>query len=320
MTMTPTRVSVIRPGLFTTVQDLGRVGYQRFGVSVAGAMDPWALRCANRLVGNPDHAAALEITVLGPELFFEQPAVVALTGGEFAAWVDGVSISGWCALEVPAGGTLKIGGRRVGARGYLGIAGGIAVQPLLNSCSTHVRSGMGGVNGVALRKGDMLDGGLPSSEIRQRIGRALEPTLRPAYSSHPTVRVVSGPQLDAFRPEAVETFQRERYTLSQESDRMGYRLVGAPLAHRHRDIVSDATPLGTVQVPAGEQPILLMADRQTTGGYPKIAVVISSDIPLAAQLMPGDTIGFTMIEAGEARHILREQYRRLETMLPPVRT
>lgn len=316
--MIPTRLNVVRPGLFTTVQDLGRIGYQRFGVPVAGAMDPWAFRCANRLVGNPDSAAALEITVLGPELFFERSAVVALAGGEFSTWLNERAVPGWQTLEVPASSTLRIGERQKGARGYLGIAGGLAVQPTLGSRSTHIRSGMGGLTGRSLCQGDILDGGSVTTETGRRIGRILASTLRPAYSINPTVRVVRGPQLDAFSPDAIEALVREPYTLSKDSDRMGFRLLGAPLAQTSQGIVSDATPLGSVQVPPSRQPILLMADRQTTGGYPKIAVVISADLPLAAQLVPGDTIGFTAVELGEAQRVLRDQYRELDASLPPV--
>jgi len=315
----PTRCRLLEPGLLTTVQDLGRVGYQRFGVPVAGPMDPWALRCANRLVGNPDNAAAIEVTIVGPSLLFERAAIVAWTGGDFPVSLNGAVIPGWQAVEIPAGSTLKIGTRQTGARGYLSIAGGIAVPPILESRSTHLRSGMGGLGGHALRAGDVLAGGEATPEAKGRVGCCIAPALRPGYSHSPTLRVIRGPQVEAFRPDAMDVLSRERYTISREADRMGYRLHGAPLEHRNSpDIVSDATPLGSLQVPASRQPILLMADRQTTGGYPKIAVVISADVPLAAQLVPGDTIGFTVVEVEEAQRVIREQYRELDLMLSPV--
>jgi len=316
---TPTRFAVLRPGLLTTVQDLGRFGYQHFGVPVAGAMDPWALRCANRLVGNQDCEAALEITILGPELRFERRALVALTGGDFSASLDGVTVPFWCAFEIPAGGILTIGERRTGARMYLAIAGGLAIQPTLGSRSTHLRTGMGGFDGRALRRGDTLESGPTTPSAWQRIGHVLPTGLRLAYTRSPILRVVLGPQAEAFRSDTIDVLLRERYAVSQDSDRMGYRLSGTPLPHRGGpDIVSDATPIGSIQVPASQQPILLMADRQTTGGYPKIAVVISSDIPLAAQLMPGDTVGFAAVGVEEARRRLRERVRELDEVLPPV--
>lgn len=312
------RFAVVRPGLFTTVQDLGRPGYQRFGMPVGGAMDGIALRLANRLVGNADGAAGLEITLLGPELRFERPAVVALTGGEFSASLDGTPLPGWTALRVEAGSTLAVGERRSGARAYLAVSGGIDVPPVLGSRSTHVRSRTGGFEGRALAKGDVLTGGAPSHEPRRLVGRSVATADRPVYSSAPTLRVLLGPQAGAFSPEAVEALTGSRYTVSPRSDRMGYRLAGPPLAHEGRaDIVSDATPQGALQVPANRQPILLMADRQTTGGYPKIAVVISADLPLAAQLVPGDTVGFTLVVVEAARHFLREQHRLLAQALPP---
>ena len=315
----PARLHVLRPGLFTTVQDLGRWGFQRFGMPVGGAMDPIALRCANRLVGNADSAAALEVTVRGPELLFERGAVIAVTGGEFDVSLDGVSVPGWTAVEVKPGWRLAIGARRSGARAYLAVAGGLDVPPALGSRSTHVRSRTGGLGGRTLTRGDVLGGGQPGSDAWDRIGRSVPTASRPAYTPSPTLRVVIGPQAEAFIPEALDVLTQSRYVLTPQSDRMGYRLAGSPLVHAgSADLVSDATPLGAIQVPANRQPILLMADRQTTGGYPKLAVVVSADIPLAAQLLPGDEIRFAVVGVAEAQQILREQHRLLAGVLPPV--
>jgi antagonist of KipI len=315
----PTCFRIFRPGLLTTIQDLGRFGYQRFGISVAGAMDPWALICGNRLVGNPDAAAALEVTVIGPELVFEHRAIVAQTGGDFPVWLDGNQLPNWCATEVPAQSTLRIGERRSGARGYLAVAGGLDVPLVLGSRSTHLRSGLGGLGGVPLRKGDVVNGGPVPCDAPARIGLSIPPELRPPYSADPTLRVLPGPQSDAFLPKAFEALTQGRYLISPDADRMGYRLHGPPLPHHGDEILSDATPLGALQVPASHQPILLMADRQTTGGYPKMAVVISADIPLAAQLVPGDTVGFQAIGLEEARRIVRGVRDRLDAVLPPCR-
>jgi antagonist of KipI len=312
------RLRILKPGLFTTVQDLGRFGYQRFGMSVGGAMDRLALRVANRLVGNPDQAAALEITVRGPELAFDDEAVIALAGADLSPSLDGQPLPNWTTIKVGRGSTLRFGERRSGARAYLALAGGIDVPLSLCSRSTHTRSRTGGLEGRALVKGDELRGGTPGPSAWQNVGRSVSPAARPPYSASPTLRVVPGPQADCFVSEAVERLTAGGYRLSPQSDRMGYRLVGAPLVHAGAaDMISDATPCGSVQVPASRQPILLMADCQTTGGYPKLAVVISADLPLAAQLVPGDTIMFTLVTLPEAQAALRVQRDELEAILPP---
>lgn len=312
----PARFRVVRSGLLTTVQDPGRFGYQRFGMPVGGAMDRVALRLANHLVGNPDQTAALEITVTGPELVFESDAVIALTGAGLSPTINGAPVPPWTTLRVTRGSLLSFGERQSGARTYLAVSGGIDVPLVLGSRSTHLPSKTGGVKGRALVKGDVLIGGPPSSKIGRLVGRTIPPSVRPPYSSAPTLRVVLGPQTDCFTADAVETLVHGRYTVTPQSDRMGYRLSGPPLVHAaSADILSDATPPGAVQVPANQQPILLMADRQTTGGYPKIAVVITADLPLAAQLLPGDTIVFNVIDVREAQAIAREQQASLEKAL-----
>lgn len=314
------RVWVLKPGLFTTVQDLGRPGYQRFGMPVGGAMDQVALRLANRLVGNQDGAAGLEITMAGPTLEFPAGAVIAVTGADLSPLLDGRPMSLWAAVSVPPGARLSFGPRRSGARAYLGVAGGLDVPRVLGSRSTHPRSRTGGYEGRALAAGDELCGGPPGADAASR---AVPPEVRSAYSAAPTLRAILGPQAAHFTSGVIETLTTRCYTLSHQCDRMGYRLVGPSLSPGSASpgpaaMISDATPLGAVQVPASGQPILLMADRQTTGGYPVIAVVISADLPLAAQLAPGDAVRFTTVEVDEARAILREQRARLDAVLPPL--
>lgn len=312
----PARFHVVRPGFLTTVQDLGRFGFRRFGMPVSGAMDPVALRLANRLVGNLDQAAALELTVKGPELVFETDAVIALAGADLSPMIDQAPMPLWTALKVARGSTLGFGERRSGARAYLAVAGGIDVPTVLGSRATHLPSRTGGFTGRALDRGDNVLCGPPPPGVAKLVGRALPSSAHPPYSPAPTLRVVLGPQADRVSTEAIETLVRGRYTVSPQSDRMGYRLNGPPLVHAGApDIVSDATPPGAVQVPANQQPILLMADCQTTGGYPKIAVVISVDLPLAAQLLPGDSIGFTVVDVQEAQAVARDQRAKLETAL-----
>jgi antagonist of KipI len=286
---------------------------------VGGAMDAVALRLANRLVGNADQAAALEITIQGPVLAFETDAVIAITGADLSPTLNGRPVSAWTAVAVGRGDRLVFGARRNGTRAYLALAGGINVPPVLGSRSTHCRSGTGGIDGRALIEGDELRGEPPWPGVMERLGRSVAREVLPPYSPAPTLRAVLGPQADRFLPEAVETLTSSRYTLSPQSDRMGYRLVGPALAHAgSAEIVSDATPTGSLQVPANRQPILLMADGQTTGGYPKIAVVISADLPLAAQLAPGDTVGFRLVGVAEAQEVVRAQRARLAAALPPV--
>ncbi|WP_447975043.1 5-oxoprolinase subunit C family protein [Nitrospira sp. Kam-Ns4a] len=312
------RVRILKPGLFTTVQDLGRPGYQRFGMPIGGAMDPLALRLANRLVGNPDGAAALEITMSGPVLEFAAGAVFAVTGADLSPTLDGQPVPLWTAVAARAGSRLAFGARRAGARAYLGVAGGLDVPIVLGSRSTHPRSGTGGLAGRALRAGDDLRSGPPGADAARLAGRTVPPAVRPRYTAAPTLRVVLGPQADGFPPETIETLRGSRYVLSPQCDRMGYRLLGPALAHvGPAEIISEATPMGALQVPANGQPILLMADRQTTGGYPVIAVVISADLPLAAQLAPGDTVAFTAVSVPEAQTLLREQRARLDAAVPP---
>ncbi len=309
---------VIRPGLLTTVQDLGRYGFRRYGMPIAGAMDHFALRVANRLVGNPDHAAGLEITILGPELRFEIDTLIAITGADLSPAVDGMALPLWTAVAVQAGNVLTFGRRRTGARAYLAITGGVEVPLVLGSRSTHLRSRTGGVEGRALAKGDGLIGGQPPADWRDLAGRSIPDSIRPAYNAAPTVHILFGPQRDAFTARALETLISRRYTVSPESDRMGYRLTGPALPHSGPlEMVSDATAPGAIQVLPNQQPILLMADCQTTGGYPQIAVVISADLPLAAQLLPGDTIGFSPVEAAEAQAIARARRADLDRLLPP---
>ena len=314
------RLHVLQPGLLTTVQDLGRFGFQRFGMPVSGAMDTTALRFANRLVRNPDHAAALEITIKGPKLQFETNAVIAITGGDLSPSVEGTPVHNWVALHVQRGNTLTFGQRRAGARAYVAIAGGLDSPMVLGSRSTHIRSRTGGIDGRVLMKGDKLIGGQPAKGSEKLVGNEVPASLRPAYNPNPTLRAVLGPQADHFVPEAVEVLVSNRFAVSPQSDRMGYRLVGPRLVHAGPpDIVSDATAFGALQVPANQQPILLMADRQTTGGYPKIAVVISADLPLAGQLMPGDTVGFRLVDLSEAQAVTRAVRQQIDKALPPPR-
>ena len=296
--------------MLTTVQDSGRWGLQARGVPVGGPMDGVSHRLANALVRNPPTAAGLEITLLGPELEFDDERVVAVAGAQFDLLLDGRTMPSNAPFIVSAGARLRFGARRIGSRAYIAISGGIAVPPTLGSRATHLISAMGGVGGRALAAGDVL----PLGEPTDVYGSVSMPqaAVVPLPDRHARVRVLPGPQTEYFSTDALDVLQSAVYVIAPNSDRMGFRLEGPPLAHsRGADIISDATPLGVLQVPASGQPILLMADRQTAGGYPKIATVISADIPVAGQLGPGDTIAFVVCTMRDAIAALIAQERAL---------
>jgi antagonist of KipI len=296
-------VLVIRPGMLTTIQDLGRWGRQESGVPVAGPMDAYSHRLANRLLGNPDGAAALEITLIGPELEASNDATCVVTGASFDATINGDAVELSRPFVIPAGKRLRFGGRRMGARATLAVRGGIDVPALMGSRSTSVVSRMGPLGGRPLAAGDVLPIGPADRQAPRSGGEAL--TMPNGGAS---VRVVRGPHDSMFTADALETLFTARFIVTGQSNRMGYRLDGPPLRQvRSADILSDATPIGSLQVPASGQPILLMADRQTTGGYPKIGTVITADLPLAGQLAPGDWIEFAECTRDEAVEALRRQ-------------
>jgi KipI family sensor histidine kinase inhibitor len=290
-------VVVVRPGLLTTVQDLGRWGFQDRGVPVAGPMDALAHRLANAAVGNTEQAAVLEATMTGPELRFEQEATFAVTGADLGASLDRTDVTPGSAMQAAAGATLRFGVRRAGARAYVAVRGGFDVPLVLGSRATHVLSGMGGVRGRPLKAGDRLPIG--------REGAEHVPHRRSALPGIPaggaTLRVLPGPQDDAFGAEAFDRLQRSRFIVLPQSNRMAYRLGGATLGSgAGGEMISDAAFFGGIQVTPSGEPILLMADRQTTGGYPQIATVISADLPVAGQLAPGDWVEFTVCTRREA--------------------
>ena len=321
-------ITVLRPGLFTTIQDLGRWGHQDRGVPVAGPMDAVSHRTANALVGNSRDAATLEATVLGPELRFEHATVVAVTGADFSASIDGASLPLNTPRSCAAGAVLRFGERREGARAYIACDGGISVQPVLGSRATHVLSGLGGLDGRALAAGDHLPLG-DSRTQRVRAGRDLPDEMRrgpyrSVEGAGARLRVMRGPQDEWFDETTLETLQRTRFTISPQSDRMGYRLDGAPIQRRPGpfgpggtgpfgpgEMISDATFIGGLQVPPSGDPILLMADRQTTGGYPQIATLITADLPVAGQLAPGDWVEFELCTRQQAIAALIAQENRL---------
>lgn len=316
--MIAARLRIVRPGMLTTVQDLGRWGHQAGGVPVAGPMDVYSHRAANRLAGNHPDAAALEITLLGPELEASADLLCVVCGADFSMTVAGEPMPGGRLFAVPAGQRLRIGDRRYGARGTLAVRGGLAAPATLGSRATSIISRMGPFGGRALAAGDELavgDRGNAGDAVNAvNAGNAgIRPPLPLALPrGGARLRVIAGPHDAMFTRKALDVFFSTRYIVTPNSNRMGYRLEGTSLEHAAgADILSDATPMGSVQVPKSGQPILLMADRQTTGGYPKIATVISADLPLAAQVAPGDWIEFAPCTRAAALDALKLQERRL---------
>jgi biotin-dependent carboxylase-like uncharacterized protein len=307
-------ITVLRPGIFTTIQDSGRWGYQHLGVSVSGAMDGLSHRAANAAVGNSRDAATLEATLAGPEVRIEEDTTIAIAGADLQPTVDGSEVRSQTPVRCRAGSLLQFGARRAGARAYIAFEGGVSVPPVLGSRATHVLSGLGGAGGRALKAGDRIPLGVVRAATRAApASRQVGSGSVPARGGGARLRVLPGPQVDHFAEDALDALQRSRYTVSPQSDRMGYRLGGGgPLTRASAaDMISDVTFPGGIQVPPSNDPILLMADRQTTGGYPQIAIVITADIPLAAQLAPGDWVEFQLCSRADAISALISQEARL---------
>lgn len=305
-------VEVLKPGAFTTLQDLGRHGFQHLGVPVGGVMDELSHRLANALVGNPASAATLEITLSGPALRFEADALVACCGADLSMTIDGRSVPLAAAELVPAGATLQFGRRIGGLRAYLAVRGAIAVDPVMGSASTYARAGFGGHQGRPLRKGDVLLLRRLDSSPPQRgaAARAAETALLAAMADPGPIRVLPGGEWGAFTTASQSKWLEEAWRIGTQSDRMGYRLEGPALARGEpRDMLSAAVTFGTVQVPPDGQPIVLMVERQTTGGYPRIAQVATIDLPRLAQRVPGEYLRFAAIDIDAAQRLLIERAR-----------
>ncbi|KRP51177.1 biotin-dependent carboxyltransferase family protein [Pseudomonas poae] len=306
-------IKVIKPGMFSTFQDTGRNGFQHWGVPVTGVMDEDAHALCNLLVGNPRTFSTLEMTLQGPTLHFQAKAVIALAGADLGAELDAVPLKPGVAALVSPGGTLSFGKRRQGARSYLAVAGGFLLQPLMNSTSTYSRGGFGGLHGRALQAGDLIP--IRSSFANPpRLSPRCNFGLYEAGACEP-IRVIAGREWKDFSAQSREHFINHDYTLTGDSDRMGYRLDGTPLKlSSPKEMLSESVTFGTVQVPPSGKPLILMADRQTTGGYPRIAQVASVDLPRLAQLLPGDTLRFSLIALSAAEALLLTRARTLNTM------
>lgn len=328
-------IKVLRPGLLTTVQDRGRYGLQHLGIVPAGAMDPIAHVLANALVGNAVDEATLEITVIGPELEFEQRALVALCGAEFDARADGHALPLNRPVLLEAGTRLTVRRALRGARAYLAIAGGVALDEVLGSRSTYVPARFGGLEGRALRAGDVLPGARGAARLaagryaKLARGATTRDGLRTVRWSAPSLtspdrepivlHAMEGRHFARFQASSQRVFFDSVWRVSPDSNRMGYRLSGPTLAlNEAGEILSEPTCLGTVQVPANGVPIALMADHQTTGGYPKIAEIAVADVPRLAQLAPGGTLHFARCTLEDALALRRDAQQRVNAALRAV--
>lgn len=305
-------IRILEEGVQTTIQDLGRWGQLRYGVPPSGPMDRTPFVLANRLVGNPDGAAGLECTYMGPRFEVGLPCAIAVTGANMPVTVNRQEAPAWTTIELRPGDVVKLGPARVGIRTYVAFSGGIDVPEVLGSRATYLRGRLGGLQGRALRRQDPLS--LIAAPMPPR--RRVREQAIPVIEVEPVVRVVLGPQADRFTAAGIETFLSAGYEMLQQSDRMGARLRGPRIEHaRGHDIISDGIALGSIQVPGDGQPIVLLVDRQSTGGYTKLATVCSVDIGRVGQVRPGGTLRFRAVDLAEAHQALRQTRASLEDAL-----
>jgi antagonist of KipI len=294
-------IRILDPGAQTTVQDLGRCGQLRYGIPSSGPVDRFAFVLANRLVGNPDGAAALECTLVGPRFEVSASCAVAVTGADMPVTVNGRDAPGWTTLVLGPGDAVKLGPARSGVRSYIAFSGGLDIPPVMGSRATYLRGQLGGLEGRALRKEDRLRVVAVPPPRPWRVARRAVPD----YTGEPTVRVVLGPQADRFAKEGIGALLGSAYAMLPQSDRMGARLSGERITHsRGHDIISDGIALGSIQVPGDGQPIVLLVDRQSTGGYTKVATVCSFDIGRVGQVRPGQSLRFRAVTVNEAHRLL----------------
>jgi antagonist of KipI len=326
-------LKVHRAGILSTLQDLGRYGYQRFGVPVGGVMDEYSHRLANLLVGNPEPEATLEITLAGPSLEFTQDTLIGICGGDFVPKLGGKSVPAARPVLLRKGSVLDFGTCRLGCRAYLAVAGGFEVPLVMGSKSTYLRGGFGGFEGRALRRGDLVPTGQAGSGAYPGLRRELEagaPFAYPRWSvnansaflahGHHRIHFIPGRHWELFTADSQEQFAGAQYRIAPDSDRMGYRLEGPMLSlHQPTEILPEAVTFGSIQVPPDGRPIVLMANRQTTGGYPRIGEVATVDLPLLAQLPPGDTLRFEPITPEDSQRLYLQRDRDLGIMREALR-
>lgn len=306
-------IRVLKAGMLTTVQDLGRTGYQSQGFSVAGVMDVRSFKIANLLLDNPENEAVLEFTLIGPTLQFTSETIIAITGGDFTPTINGEPVPMYEAVYVNRGDILKFGSARTGSRGYLAFSSYLDVPVVMGSRCTNLKSRIGGFKGRKLKDEDYIGFRMKRRYLPYFLSRKLKPDDFSAENE--TLRVVLGPQDEMFSKQGIDTFLSQEYTVTSDFDRMGCRLEGPFIAAKDQvDMISDGIAYGSVQVPSHGKPIILLSDRQTTGGYPKIATVASVDIPKLVQRKTDHKIRFTAISVQEAQKLYREEEKAYEKM------
>ena len=306
-----------KPGLLSTIQDLGRTGYKRYGIISSGSMDQIAHRIANMLVLNEEDVEAIEITMKGPVIQFQNDAVIAITGGQLSPAINEEKVEMYRPVLVREGDVLSFGRAKGGIRSYLAVHGGFSVERVMQSSSTYLRAGIGGYKGRALQKGDVLP--LKKTISIEEWDKPIKWSAKRFSHSQDrmpkTIRVIKGLQYDAFTEDSQRSFEEKEYTVMPDSDRMGYRLDGENLSLKEqREFISEAVSFGTIQVPADGQPIILMADSQTLGGYAKLAQTATVDRSILAQLKPGERLTFKVIGLNEAQRLLIEQEQELQIL------
>lgn len=310
---------VLKGGMLTTIQDFGRNGYQSQGFSVGGALDVRSFKLANMLLDNPENEAVLEITLIGPELEFTASTIIAITGGDFSPTINGQPAPMYTAIGINKGDILKFGGARTGTRCYVAFSGYLKAPVVMGSRSTSLKSHIGGFKGRKLEAGDYVEERIKRRYLPFFLSRKLP---APDYEGDDGVlRVVMGPQDDLISPQGIETFLNSEYTITSEFDRMGCRLDGPIIAPKKTsDIISDGIALGAIQVPSAGKPIILLADRQTTGGYAKIATMISVDIPRLVQKKTDEKIRFKAVTVQEAQRLYLQEVEELEELRKLIHT
>lgn len=323
-------IKIIKPGLLTSIQDLGRYGFQKYGVITSGAMDQYAHRISNLLVGNQENESTLELTLLGPTIGFEKDALISICGANLSATINGEPVRLWRTVFVKQGSELQFGLCKAGCRAYVSVAGGFEVPKVMGSKSTYLRAAIGGFDGRQLKAGDRVEFGalnensslllnylakrLSGSNYVEMDWSAASVMMQSLNTNHP-IRVIKGRQYDLFSKKSQELFFTEPFEITTQSDRMGYRIEGPILGLENEDeLISEAVSFGTIQVPAQGNPIILLADRQTTEGYPKIGQIATVDLPYIAQLKPGDKVSFVEISHEEAQRLYFNRERRIQNI------
>ena len=306
-------IRVLKAGMLTTVQDLGRTGYQSQGFSVAGVMDVRSFKIANLLLDNPENEAVLEFSLIGPTLQFTSETIIAITGGDFTPTINGEPAPMYEAVYVNRGDILKFGSARTGSRGYIAFSSYLDVPVVMGSRCTNLKSKIGGFKGRKLKDEDYIGFRMKRRYLPYFLSRKLKPDDFSAESE--MLRVILGPQDERFSKQGIDTFLSQEYTVTSDFDRMGCRLEGPFIAAKNTtDMISDGIAYGSVQVPSHGKPIILLSDRQTTGGYPKIATVASVDIPKLVQRKTDHRIRFSAISVQEAQKLYREEEKAYEKM------